>query len=71
MIRDACMYVCARCFGSISTRSVEQLEVLSAQLEQMDEVLLHLVGADCRRVDRFVEKVTTYASNCVVLPGMN
>ena len=59
----------ARCCESISTRSIEQLELLAAQLAQLDEVLLQIVGAEYRRVDRrtvgFAGKMTTYASNCV------
>ena len=41
---------------SVSTRSIEQLELLAAQLAQLDEVLLHLVATQDRRVDRSVVK---------------
>ena len=41
---------------SVSRRSIEQLELLAAQLAQLDEVLLHLVATQDRRVDRSVVK---------------
>ena len=41
---------------SISTGSVEQLELLASQVAQVDEVALHLVAVDYLRVDGYRER---------------
>ena len=35
-----------RCFETVSTRSVEELELLVAQLAKLDQAVLHCVVAD-------------------------
>ena len=51
----------ARCFEAVLCRSVEELELLAAQLAQLDELVLHAIGANNGRVDKTRVQLAAHA----------